>query len=353
MKYFTTLACSLLFGLWSYGLFGQDIHFSQFYMSPLNLNPALTGVMNCDQRGVINYRNQWAGVIGANAYNTVSASYDRRLPVGQDDYVGVGGSLWGDVAGATRFGTRQARLSFAFSKKLGGRRDKSHFLSIGADAALTQRGVNTTDLRWPSQVSNGTFDPSQGTAEVIPNASFLYPDLAGGILWFSTFGARTNAYFGAALHHLNQPTVSFLNGQASLFSKLTIHAGGEYPLNKKVSIKPDIVYLAQGPHTQINAGTSLRFAVGNLPTRSSGGELGQFFQIGAWYRVGNKAEGGIHSDALIFVTRFDFENYGIGLSYDLNISKLNQAAPANGSFELSGTYLLCGNSNRAVYCPVF
>ena len=26
----------------------QDIHFSQFYLSPLNLNPAMTGVMNCN-----------------------------------------------------------------------------------------------------------------------------------------------------------------------------------------------------------------------------------------------------------------------------------------------------------------
>jgi len=333
---------------------GQDIHFSQFYMSPLNLNPAMTGVMNCDQRATINYRNQWAGVIGANAYNTYSASYDRKLAVGREDYFGVGGTLWGDVAGQARFGTKQARMSFSFSKKMGGRRDKSHYLSIGADAGLTQRGVNENDLRWPSQTTNGLFDGSAGQADVIPNANFLYADVAGGIMWFSTFGDRLNIYGGAALHHLNQPTVSHLNNPAvSLFSRLTVHLGGEYPLNKKISLKPDVIYLKQGPHTQLNAGTSVRFKVGASDSRFNSGALGQFFQIGAWYRVGNKAAGGLHSDAFILATRFEFDQYSIGLSYDLNVSSLSQAASANGSFELSGQYLLCGSTSRAVYCPVF
>ena len=57
----------------------QDIHFSQFYMSPLNLNPAMTGVMNCTQRFVANYRNQWASVLKADAYTTYSVSYDQKL----------------------------------------------------------------------------------------------------------------------------------------------------------------------------------------------------------------------------------------------------------------------------------
>lgn len=72
---------------------GQDIHFSQFYMSPMTLNPALTGVMNCNTRIVGNYRNQWASVLGRNAYNTYSVSYDQKMPVGRYDYFGFGGNL--------------------------------------------------------------------------------------------------------------------------------------------------------------------------------------------------------------------------------------------------------------------
>ena len=108
----------------------QDIHFSQFYMSPLNLNPAMTGVMNCKTRFVANYRNQWASVLKANAYNTYSASYDQKVPVGREDYFGIGGSLWGDVAGESRFGTTQGRLSLSYSKKMAGYRKKSSYLVI-------------------------------------------------------------------------------------------------------------------------------------------------------------------------------------------------------------------------------
>ena len=46
----------ILFSLMSWVASAQDIHFSQFYMAPLDLNPALTGVMNCNQRLSANYR---------------------------------------------------------------------------------------------------------------------------------------------------------------------------------------------------------------------------------------------------------------------------------------------------------
>lgn len=332
---------------------GQDIHFSQFYMSPLNLNPAMTGVINCDQRLVVNYRNQWAAVLGANAYNTYSASYDRKLAVGRDDYFGVGGTLWADVAGSTKFGTRQARLSFSFSKKIAGRRKISHYIAVGADAGITHRGVRTGDLRWPSQVSNGEFDAGAGSTEEIINNNFIYPDFSAGLMWFSNLGDRKSLYGGASLHHLNRPNVSFLGRAESLYSRLTIYGGGEYPLNNKISFKPDLIFMAQGPHKELNVGAAARMSVG--PTSGRGAQSGtnQFFQIGVWFRGGNKVDGGLHSDALIFATRFEFDKYNIGLSYDYNISQLSAAAAANGSFELSLVYLICGNGGSTVYCPVF
>lgn len=64
--------------------------FFRFYMSPLNLNPALTGVMNCNMRVVGNYRNQYASILKSNAFNTYSVSYDQKIPVGRYDYFGVG-----------------------------------------------------------------------------------------------------------------------------------------------------------------------------------------------------------------------------------------------------------------------
>src|SRR5436190_24180956 len=39
--------------------YAQDPNFSQFFVSPLTLNPALTGKFNGDVRVAGNYRDQW------------------------------------------------------------------------------------------------------------------------------------------------------------------------------------------------------------------------------------------------------------------------------------------------------
>ena len=79
------LLITLLALLVSLNINAQDIHFSQFYASPLNLNPAMTGVMNCTDRLTLSYRNQWASVLKSNAFNTFTASYDRKNTVGRYD----------------------------------------------------------------------------------------------------------------------------------------------------------------------------------------------------------------------------------------------------------------------------
>ncbi len=350
-NYHRSLYLLLVATLLTAGLSAQDIHFSQFYMSPLNLNPAMTGVTNETQRVTINYRNQWAGAVGSSAYNTYAAGYDRRIPVGRDDNFGIGGSLWSDVAGESKFGSTQAKLSFSFSKKIAGTRKKAHYLTVGADGGFTQRRVRTGDLRWLSQVnSNGVYDPSQGSPEAIPNNNFTFADLSLGMLWFSNLGERTNLFVGGSLHHLNEPQVSFLSSDEKLYQRLTLHAGGEYPINNKISVKPNFIFMSQGPHKEVNGGASARFKV---KSKNGFGTTGQFFELGAWYRVGTKFEGGVYSDAVILAARLDYDQYGIGFSYDYNVSELGQASPGNGSFELSLIYRMDEGGRRAVFCPVF
>ncbi|MCO6464160.1 MAG: PorP/SprF family type IX secretion system membrane protein [Saprospiraceae bacterium] len=325
----------------------QDIHFTQFYMSPLNLNPAMTGVMNCKTRMIANYRNQWSAILSANAYNTYSVSYDQKIPVGREDYFGIGGSIWGDVAGESRFGTTEGRLSLSYSKKMAGYRKKASYLVIGADAGLANRGISDGDLRWPSQITPDGPDLTLPSNENLQDLDFLYADLSAGLLWFSVIDNYTNWYFGAAVHHFNKPNVSFLGTDVELYSKYTIHAGVQFELRKRISLLPFAVYMAQGPHRELNAGTSVRFAMG--PSRTTN----QSWEAGLWYRIGNKTPSGLHSDAAIISTRFNYENFGLGFSYDINVSGLRKASPVNGAFEFSLVYNICGPENRGVYCPRF
>lgn len=325
----------------------QDIHFSQFYMSPLNLNPAMTGVMNCNQRFTANYRNQWASVLKQNAYNTYSAAYDQKIPVGRSDYFGLGATFWGDRAGSSDFSTLQLRASGSYSKRMGGNRKKAHYLSVGADLGLSQRSINSQQLRWPSQHDgNGGFDPTR-PGEVIANPNFMFVDMSAGLLWFSTYGKDKNFYAGAAFSHLNRANVSFLNQNIPLYSKLTAHLGGELPIARKMGLVPGVVAFFQGPSFQLNGGTSFKFLLGDSRRNN------QAFQLGAWARVSNRLESGLLADALILSTRFDYEQFTIGFSYDVNISSLNTATNGNGAFEFSLLYKICGAERRGVYCPDF
>jgi type IX secretion system PorP/SprF family membrane protein len=324
----------------------QDIHFSQFYMSPLNLNPAMTGVMNCNHRLTANYRNQWASILKQNAYNTYSVGYDQKMPVGRYDYFGVGGTFWGDKAGSSEFATIQARLSGSYAKKMGGYRRKAHYLVVGADFGVSNRSINSQQLQWPSQNNGGTFD---GTLPggVLQDYSFMFVDMSAGLLWFSVFDEFNNLYFGAAFSHLNRANVSFQQKDIPLYGKLTAHFGGEFVAAQRLSLLPGVVTFFQGPSFQVNVGNSFKFLLGNSR------RYHQAFQLGAWARVSNRLNQGKLMDALILSTRFDYEQFTLGFSYDINTSSLRTATNGNGAFEFSLLYKVCGPERRGVYCPNF
>lgn len=348
MKFFKTLV--LLFcGLMS--LQAQDIHFSQFYLSPLNLNPAMTGVMNCNSRLSLNYRNQWASILGSNAFRTYSVSYDQRIPVGRYDYFGIGGTFWGDRAGEANFATTTGKLSASYSKKMGGSRNFGNYLVVGAEGGVAQRSLDFLALRWGTQHDGlGGFDPTAPTGENgLDRDQFLFADMAAGLLWFMVFDENNSFYIGGAFHHLNRADQSFSSeAQDLLYSRYTVHAGGEFMLGNRFGLVPGVIVMSQGPSFQVNAGTSLKFLLNGGRNSST-----QAFQVGLWSRVSNQVESGVLNDALILSTRFDYDNFTLGFSYDLNVSPLQDATNNNGGFELALQYKICGQQRRGVYCPTF
>lgn len=333
------------------GLQAQDIHFSQFYMSPLNLNPAMTGVMNCNSRIAVNYRSQWASVLGSNAFQTYSVSYDQRIAVGRNDFLGVGGTFWGDRAGEASFATTTAKASVSYSKKLGGSRKYGNYLVAGAEFGAAQRSLDFLALRWGSQHDgDGGFDPNAPSGENgLDRDQFLFADLAGGLLWFMVFDENNSLYVGGAFHHLNRANQSFSDdGEDLLYSRYTAHAGGEFMMNQRFGLVPGVIVMTQGPSFQVNAGTNVKFLLDGGRNAAT-----QSFQVGLWTRISNRLDSSVLTDALILSTRFDYENFALGFSYDINTSDLKVATDGNGGFELSLQYKICGNQRRGVYCPQF
>src|ERR1051325_8850459 len=135
-------------------VFSQDIHFSQFYASPLTLNPALTGRMNGDYRLAAIYRGQFKSFTSDpsfNLYATPAASFDMPFVFGKkrNQAVGVGILFVNDITNNKRLNTIHAQASVAYIKVL----DKNfhHQLSIGLQGGIQQATVKSTDLKFENQ----------------------------------------------------------------------------------------------------------------------------------------------------------------------------------------------------------
>ena len=123
---------TLLFALsFCITLSGQDAYFTQFYASPLELNPALTGAVDGNYRVSIAYRDQWNGLVD-NPYRTIGLNGDMRFQVGRNsgDYVGGGLAFVADKVSTFDFNTTGIKLSGAFHKNLDQR--TKQYLSGGA-----------------------------------------------------------------------------------------------------------------------------------------------------------------------------------------------------------------------------
>jgi type IX secretion system PorP/SprF family membrane protein len=326
----------------SWAATAQDIHFSQFYQAPLELNPAMTGVMNCQQRIGLNYRNQWASVLRSNAFQTYNVAYDSRIAVGRYDYFGLGGSLWSD-------------LDFSYAKRMGGYRKKASYLVMGAEVGMGSRGIDYSNARWGNQAVNGVYDPTAASGETIfQRDNFLNVDVSAGLLWFSVIDDKNNFYIGGAYDHINRANVSYAFGKYEpLRSKFTVHAGGEFQLADRMTMLPGAVTFLQGAYMQVNAGTSLRFLLGNSRRSTEALQFGLWTRLGNKVNADNKGAGGLLMDAVIVSTRFDYDRFSLGFSYDLNTSTLRPATRSNGGFEFSMQYKICGPERRNVFCPNF
>lgn len=310
--------------------FAQDIHFSQFYNSPLTLNPALAGSFGGDMRVLTNYRNQWSGM-----YKTFAASYDAGLMKKRwkKGFLGVGVSIFSDKAGNSEMGTRQVNISVASTKSL----DANNDVSVGLQAGFAQRSINANNLTWENQFNGKEFDPSRSSGELLNN-SFSYGDFSTGINWnYGTGGGKysiTDNQFkvntGVALFHVSQPNQSFSGTmEDKLHSKWVAYSNMLIGTKTNLAILPGVLFLRQGAAQEITTGVMLRYLL-KEESRYTQFVNGAAMSFGGHYRVG---------DAIILSTQIEVSSYALGISYDINTSGMKSATAGHGGFEFSLRYV--------------
>ncbi|MDW8394285.1 MAG: PorP/SprF family type IX secretion system membrane protein [Chitinophagales bacterium] len=307
--------------VWSVAALGQDIHYSQFYASPLTLNPALTGINDCNYRIAGMYRNQWRSV--TDPYVTPSVSFDINNVLQRWIRTGVlsaGGLLLNDKAGSGELSNLSIMASAAYARPLTASRKLNG--SFGLQVGYVQKKLDFSKLLWESQFNGEGFDPTLSSNENF-NDKFSYIDLNAGLYLSYFLSQQADLFGGLSVFHLIPPKESFLNnGNNKLGMRTVGHGGLRYKLTEQFSIVPQVLYMTQTKAQEINLGGSVAYALNN-DVKLFGG---------AWYRVG---------DAVIPMIGIDYKQIRLGISYDVNISSLSDASKGRGGFELSLGYTGC------------
>ena len=186
----------------------QDPHFSQFFASPLTLNPAFTGKFSGSWRLAANHRDQWPSI--PKAYVTTSASIDfpilkSRIP--EKDIFGVGISGLTDASANNILKLNYGSVSMSYHKAL----DENGYSTIGAgfQGTYSSLSLDQSKLTFESMLTqNGFTDLSK--REVLANGNNQsYFDINAGLLYSGSTNGQNNFDLGASMYHINRPKVVF------------------------------------------------------------------------------------------------------------------------------------------------
>lgn len=318
----------------------QDPHFSQFFASPLTLNPAFTGLFSGDYRIAGNYRSQWRSISTPYVTGTLSADFGiLKNVISYTDIWGVGIMALYDKTGAGALTSNYIAISTAYHKGLDP--EGNHTLAIGLQGAFVQKRVDQSKLIFENQIDNNGYNPSIPSNENLANPKISYFDPNVGVLYNGLVGEASNIYLGASYYHFTQPTETFLSESNNKLSyRWTVHGGGSFPVNGKDRIHASALYMKQSTASEFTAGAAYGFDLNGIPDDPT------VFYIGSWFRLG---------DAINPYVGLELKGFHVGVSYDLNVSTLKPASNYRGGMEISVIYVRRHNENSKyrTLCPKF
>ncbi len=337
--------------------FAQDIHFSQYSLAPLYLNPALTGIMEGNQRVALKYRNQWNSVLGAAEYQTYMLTYDTRwCPSNYSNYWAMGISLFADKAGTPSFSNYQGSISIAYHQQI----NRESYLSGAVKAGAVNYRIDVNGLLFNEQFDGFYLDPNLNSFEDFQTDQIYLFDLGLGVAYFNEKINNKDIGFqaGLALHHINRPTYSFINNNDTykggvLATRWVFHSNFTIPVSKKkVTLIPKLALLFQeivgdSPHWQALPGVEIKVPVSKSKRLIKNIQVGMAARVGKRYRANNND---ITADALILSSQLVFNIITIGVAYDVNISPLRNVSTYRGGIEISMMFNLEGEKGCTT-CP--
>src|SRR4028118_492446 len=314
----------------------QDPHFSQFFASPLTLNPALTGKFDGNLRVAGNYRNQWPTINRSFTTSTVSVDVPiMRNHISPTDTWGVGIMGYSDQSANSALKFNYLSVSTAFHKGLD--EDGYHQIGAGFQGTYTNMMLDVSNLKFEDQLT--PFGFTGNTSEVFNNSTLKnnYFDLNAGILYTGSTTDKNNFYAGVSMYHITRPKQQFTGTFFLLNPRTTFHAGGYFPVGSVATLHLSSLYSTQGQASEAVLGGALQLPV-------TEGEKTTSIYFGSWLRV---------NDALIPYIGLEFSDFRLGATYDVNTSSLKTASQSRGGIEISLIYIKKSPGSRGLPCPKY
>lgn len=321
----------------------QDIHFSQFFETPLLRNPSLAGIFKGDIRVQSVYRSQWNNV--TDAYRTGSFNIEYKKPIGKgDDFLTIGGQVLYDRAGTIAMTSTHILPVLNYQKSLS--TERNMYLSLGFMGGWVQRRIDQSKITSNSQYNGTGYDPNLANGENFTRPSYSYLDASVGMSFNTQLGqnVNNNIYAGLAYHHFNKANkISFYgNIDREMVPKWVGSLGVRINVSEESYCTLYGDYSKQSTYQETVAGLIYSYRLGDPE------DPRYVLHIGSMVRL---------KDALIPVIKLDISHMAVSASYDVNTSQLRNASYGRGGFEFALSYQNFNNKDNStrnmVRCPVF
>lgn len=321
----------------------QDLHFSQWFNSPLLTNPANTGfIPDADYRLGANYRNQWSSVM-AEPYKTMSVWGDAQVFRNriQTGWLGLGGVIIRDVAGSGTLTTTQVYGSIAYHQELG----YSSLLTAGFNTGYVNKRINSSSLKFPDQFDGKFFDNQLPTSVIIDQPNVNYLDMQFGMNYAYFPNNKTYVNAGFSVQHINNARESFFSTDPAGFNsriprRYIGFLNGSFKTSDQIILNPMAYYTNQAGASETVAGINLQY---NLA-----GDGDNQLIAGIYYRVG---------DSFIPMIGFVYKTIRLCFTYDVTTSSLSNYNSGRGAWEFSiiqnGVYDQYNGDRHQSLCPSF
>jgi len=319
---------------------GQDIHFAQFYNTPLVINPSLAGGDDGTFSGILNYREQWRSA--GNAYNTFGVSADGGLMKKIDKgFLGVGGAVYNDKQGDVSLSRLHAKLSLAYHTQI----SRQQYFNAGVSGGIAQTSIDRTKMIFDDQYDGSGYNSSIPSNEVLIEPNNVSPAFSVGVNYLfkeNEYVGKRRFLLGGAIHNLIKLDDALIGGiEQSRSFRYILHSEASFPIRgTNVEIQPAGFLALQGTAKELFIGSNVRYEL-KQESRFTDFSKTSAITFGVFAR---------ELKSMVAFVGFQMDKYNIGVSYDIDITGYSVASSGQGGLEVSFKYVNLTKFNKA-YTP--